>query len=92
MSKEQEELVQKVQALLQKQYGDTSAESMQKLFNAYDKNGDGRVSGDELEQLLKDAGVGNGLTRGMWVKGIIKELDQNRDQTIDWAEFSKAIA
>jgi Ca2+-binding EF-hand superfamily protein len=91
MSKEQEELVEKVQALLQKQYGDTSPESMRKLFDAYDRNGDGRVGGDELEQLLKDAGVGNGLTRGMWVKGIIKELDLNRDQTIDWAEFSKAI-
>ncbi|HEU4536337.1 MAG TPA: EF-hand domain-containing protein [Polyangiaceae bacterium] len=92
MSKEQDELVQKVQALLRQRYGDEGPESMRKLFDAYDRDGDGRVGGDELEQLLKDAGVGNGLTRGMWVKGIIKELDQNRDQTIDWAEFSKAIA
>lgn len=92
MSNEKDELVQKVQALLQKQYGDTSPESMRKLFDAYDHDGDGRVGGDELERLLKDAGVGNSFTRGMWVKGIIKELDQNRDQTIDWGEFSKAIA
>ncbi len=92
MSKEQEELVEKVQALLQKQYGDAGEESMRKLFDAYDRDGDGRINADELEKLLKDAGVGNSLTRGMWVKGIIKELDLNRDQTIDWGEFSKAIA
>lgn len=92
MSKEQEELVEKVQALLQKQYGDTTPESMRKLFDAYDRKGDGRIGNEELEQLLKDAGVGNSFTRSMWVKGIIKELDLNRDQTIDWDEFSKAIA
>ncbi len=91
MSKEQEELVQKVQALMQQRYGDTSVESMRKLFETYDRDGDDSVSGDELVQLLKDAGVGNSLTRGAWVKGIVKALDQDGDQKISWDEFSKAV-
>lgn len=91
MSKEQEELVQKIQALLQKQYGDTSLEGMRKLFEAYDKDQDQNISAGELEQLLKDAGVGNSLTRGAWVKGIVKELDEDGDRKISWDEFSKAI-
>jgi Ca2+-binding EF-hand superfamily protein len=91
MSKEQEELVEKVQALLQKQYGDTSLESMRKLFDVYDKDRDGAIDAVELEQLLKDAGVGNSLTRGMWVKGVVKALDENADRKISWDEFSRAI-
>jgi Ca2+-binding EF-hand superfamily protein len=91
MSKEQEELVQKVQALMQQRYGDIGGESMRKLFDTYDRDGDGQVSGDELTQLLKDAGVGNSLTRGAWVKGIVKALDQGGDQKISWDEFSKAV-
>ena len=44
-----------------------------------------------LEQLLKDADVGNGFTRGAWVKGVIGALDTNADKTIDWDEFSAAV-
>jgi Ca2+-binding EF-hand superfamily protein len=91
MSKEQEELVQKVQALLTKRFGNTNPESMRKLFDAYDRDGDGKIEGRELERLLEDAGVGNAFTRGAWVKGIIAAMDENSDKRIDWAEFSKAI-
>ncbi|MGZ3421299.1 MAG: EF-hand domain-containing protein [Polyangiales bacterium] len=91
MSKEQEELVTKVQALLVKRFGDTTEASMRKLFDHYDTNRDQKISASELEVLLKDAGVGNGLTRGAWVKGIIKNLDTSGDQLIDWDEFSKAV-
>ena len=90
-SKEQEELVAKIKKLLTKTYGDASVESMKKLFDAYDKNGDQRIDAGELEQLLKDADVGNGITRGAWVKGVIAALDTNSDKTIDWNEFSDAV-
>ena len=36
MSKEQQELVDKIQQTLVKRYGDTSTESMRKLFDSYD--------------------------------------------------------
>ncbi len=91
MSREQEELVQKVQALMAKKFGDASPESMRKLFDEYDRDGDGKIEGHELEALLVDAGVGNAFTRGAWVRGIISAMDQDSDKRVDWAEFSKAV-
>jgi Ca2+-binding EF-hand superfamily protein len=91
MSREQEELVQKVQALMARKFGGTDPGAMRKLFDAYDRNGDGKIEAHELETLLADAGVGNMLTRGAWIKGIISALDQNSDRHIDWDEFSKAV-
>lgn len=91
MSKEQQELVDKIRALLSKKYGDDSMASMRKLFDAYDRDGDGKIGSDELQKLLEDAGIGNAFTRGMWIKGIIGQLDTSGDKKIDWSEFSKAI-
>lgn len=90
-AKEQEELVEKIQKLLKKKYGDSSIENMRKLFDEYDRDKDQKISADELERLLKDADVGNGLTRGAWVKGVIGALDKNSDKKIDWDEFTAAI-
>jgi Ca2+-binding EF-hand superfamily protein len=90
-SKEQEELVEKIQRLLGKKYGDTTVESMRKLFDEYDRDKDGKISPDELERLLKDAEIGNGLTRGAWVRGVVGALDQNGDKKIDWKEFTDAL-
>ena len=91
MSKEQQELVTKMKALVTRRYGDTSLDNMRKLFDAYDTNRDGKISAGELEGLLEDAGVGNAFTRGAWIKGIIEQLDQNNDQMIDWGEFTRAL-
>jgi Ca2+-binding EF-hand superfamily protein len=91
MSKEQEELVQKVQALMTRRFGGATPESMRKLFDAYDSDGDGKIDARDLEALLVDAGVGNAFTRGAWVRGIISAMDQNSDKRIDWVEFSKAV-
>lgn len=91
MSNEQQELVEKIQKLLTKKYGDTSTSSMKKLFDEYDADGDGKIDADELEKLLKDVNLGNTFTRGMWIKGIISKLDESGDKKIDWAEFSKAV-
>jgi Ca2+-binding EF-hand superfamily protein len=90
-SKEQAELVEKIQKLLQKKYGDSSVENMRKLFDEYDRDKDQKISPDELEKLLKDADIGNSFTRGAWVKGVIGALDQNADKKIDWEEFTAAI-
>ena len=91
MSKEQEELVQKVQALMNKRFGSANAEARRKLFDAYDRDGDGKIGSSDLESLLKDAGIGNALTRGAWIKGIISAMDTSGDRLIDWDEFSKAV-
>jgi Ca2+-binding EF-hand superfamily protein len=91
MSKEQEELVEKVKALMGRKYGATDSAALRKLFDAYDVNKDGKIDKKELESLLSDAGVGNGFTRGMWVKGVMGALDANADALIDWDDLSKAI-
>jgi Ca2+-binding EF-hand superfamily protein len=90
-SKEQEELVEKLQKLLVKRYGDRSVESMRRLFDEYDRDKDQKISPAELEALLKDADIGNSFTRSAWVKGVIGALDQNADRKIDWNEFTAAI-
>ncbi len=91
MSKEQDELVAKVKALMVRKYGASDAAAMRKLFDEVDADGDGKIDPHELEGLLKDAGVGNGLTRGAWIKGIVSALDTSGDKKIDWAEFSRAV-
>jgi Ca2+-binding EF-hand superfamily protein len=91
MSKEQAELVEKIRALLTKKYGSDSPESMRKLFDSYDVDGDQKIGANELETLLKDASIGNSFTRTMWVKGILDKLDATGDKKIDWEEFSKAV-
>lgn len=88
----QEELVTKIKGLLLRQTGKTDRDSMRKLFKSYDHDGNGRIGERELDQLLKDASVGNGFTRGMWVDGIIKKLDSGRmDGEISWEEFDAVM-
>lgn len=91
MDKNEAELKDKIQALLLRKYGSTSRESMEKLFNVYDKNRNGNIDKAELEQLLKDADIGNGLTRGAWANGIIEKIDTGRDKSISWREFDSIV-
>src|SRR5260370_25961662 len=42
-SKEQEELVEKIQRLLHKRYGNAGVESMRKLFDEYDRDKDQKI-------------------------------------------------
>ena len=55
---------------------------------AFYASGDGtEISEGELETLLKDAGVGNWVTRPIAAREIIRELDTNGDGLISWPEF-----
>jgi len=86
-----DELVSKIKGLLMRKTGNTTRDSMAAMFKTYDKDHNGRIGERELHTMLSDAGVGNGLTRGMWVDGIIKELDTNHDGEIGWEEFDASI-
>jgi Ca2+-binding EF-hand superfamily protein len=92
MSNEQAELVMKVRALMQRKYGATDVAALRKLFDEYDRNQDGKIDKRELESMLGEAGIGNALTRGMWVKGVMGAIDSNSDQLIDWTELSRALS
>ncbi len=92
MANEQQQLVDAIGTHLQKSYGDRSSASMRKLFDRYDVDNDGKITKSELTQLLKDVDIGNSLTRGAWVRGIIDKLDTNADRAITWEEFQAVAA
>jgi Ca2+-binding EF-hand superfamily protein len=77
------ELQDKVSTLVTGQFGG----DYRRVFRHYDRNQDGKINKPELVALLKDAGVGNLLTRGAWADGIIGELDSDGDGTVSEAEF-----
>jgi Ca2+-binding EF-hand superfamily protein len=72
--------------------GDKFGGDYHKAFEHYDDDvKDGTISGRELSKLLMDAGIGNWLTRGAWVSGIISELDTDKDGSISEAEFETVL-
>jgi hypothetical protein len=81
------ELKAKISRLVASQFGG----DYKKAFAHYDSDGDGAISKGELGSLLSDAGVGNGMTRGAWVKGIIEKLDHSGDGKIGWQEFEAVV-
>jgi hypothetical protein len=83
----EKELKEKVGALVSSQFGG----DYKKAFTHYDTSKDGSVTKGELVQLLEDAGVGNGITRGIWAKKIIEKLDTSQDKGIEWNEFESVF-
>lgn len=80
---DEKELKQKVAALVDKKFGG----DFQKAFSHYDRDSDGGISKGELVELLADAKVANGLTRGIWASRILDRLDASADRKIQWLEF-----
>ena len=82
-AKAKAELTQKLKAYVDREFnGDYKA-----AFSKY-AGSDDQISPNELKTLLKKIGIGNGLTRGMWVDGILETLDKNADSLISWQELS----
>jgi Ca2+-binding EF-hand superfamily protein len=78
------ELEEKVTALVTTRFGG----DYRAAFDHYDADRDGAINEDELKGLLKDAGVGSGLTRWAWAKGVMDEADLDKNKVISWAEFA----
>jgi Ca2+-binding EF-hand superfamily protein len=83
------ELVRKVGELVRTRFGSNYQSAFQHY--ARKRTADPKVDRDELYDLLDDAGVGNGITRGAWASGIIRELDKDGDAKISWSEFEAVI-
>ena len=82
------ELTGKVTKLITDRFGG----DWHKAFAHYDSGKrDGKINRAELGELLKDAGIGNWLTRGAWADGIIAALDADKDGTISGPEFEAVL-
>lgn len=78
-----QEIDDKVTALVRSRFGG----DYRAAFVHYDTDGNGRIDKDELKALLADAGIGSGLTRWAWAKGILGAVDTDGDESVSWAEF-----
>ena len=85
MSDPKRELKEKVTALINQRYGG----DWDRAFRHYAglSGIDGVVEPSDVKQLLKDADIGNGMTRGAWTSGIMDELDTDKSGGISWGEF-----
>lgn len=81
------ELEEKVAVLVRSRFGG----DYRAAFGHYDADQDGAISKAELKALLKDAGIGSGLTRWAWADGVIDALDADGDGHIAWAEFEAVV-
>jgi Ca2+-binding EF-hand superfamily protein len=59
-------------------------------FNFFDKDGDGKLSKEEIVALLKEAEI-SGFIRGFVSSKLIEGYDTYKDDYIDWKEFKKAV-
>ena len=84
------ELKEKVTAVVNDRFGG----DWTKAFNHYAaRSGNaGLVEPGDLRKLLEDANIGNGITRGKWVEGVMKKVDVSNDKAISWDEFQKALS
>lgn len=81
----EKEVVEKIARLRDTKFnGDT-----QKMFDHYAH--DGALSKAELTIILIDAKIGNRLTRGAIVKGIMDRIDKDEDQSISADELNAVL-
>ncbi|CDF37480.1 Calmodulin [Chondrus crispus] len=62
---------------------------IREAFNVFDKDGSGKISGDELRQIMKS--LGEDLTEEE-IQQMIREADTNGDGEIDYEEFVRMLS
>lgn len=89
--KDKQELVTKVTKLVNTKFEGDFHRAFLWYDKSIDQRPDGKLNKDELKRLLEDADVGNGFTRGVWAKEIIKAMDTDKDGAISWEEFQAML-
>lgn len=51
------------------------------IVSKFDTDGDNKISATELESLLKEASIGNWITRTCWANGIIDFIEKESAET-----------
>ena len=80
-----ETILNKIQILITNHFS-----TPEDAFAFFDKDGDGKLSKDEIVKLLKQAEI-TGFIRGMVSSKLIEGYDKDGDDLINWKEFKSAI-
>jgi calcium-dependent protein kinase len=56
-------------------------------FRVFDRNGDGKISLDELKYVLQTGDVTDAFGKGQDIEALLKEVDTSGDGSIDFQEF-----
>jgi Ca2+-binding EF-hand superfamily protein len=80
-----ETILNKIQILITNHFS-----TPEDAFSFFDKDGDGKLSKDEIVKLLKQAEI-TGFIRGMIASKLIEGYDKDGDDLINWKEFKSAI-
>ena len=84
----EQELADKLSAVVQDRFGG----DYDKAFEYFDKDNDATLNRSELSDALGDIGIGNFITRGMWVDGIMEKLDKSpTDGKLSYDELLSAV-
>lgn len=83
------EVIAKVSAYVERVFGGTDESHFKQAFDENDDNRDGRISLDELSDILSKAGIGFRLARWAIAKEVIDVLDADGDGYVAWDEFVK---
>jgi len=80
-----ETILNKIQLLITKHF-----DSPEKAFQFFDENGNGKLSKNEIQNLLKEAEI-SGFIRGVVASKLIDGYDKDGDGLVSWSEFKFAI-
>lgn len=80
------DVAQRVDRLVTERFGG----NYQAAFRHY-AEGAQEVGPSGVRRLLSDAGVGNGLTRGVYVDALMDRFDGNRSGGVSWQEFQTGL-
>ena len=78
------EILGKIRILITQKFDDPK-----EAFEFFDKNGDGYLEYKESEKLVKKAKV-NRFLSSVVANKIIRGLDKDKNERLNWKEFSKA--
>jgi calcium-dependent protein kinase len=68
--------------VLSNQMTDEDKEQVKDLFQKFDKNGDGKLGGDEIKELMNYVGQGK-----MGIEDFLKEIDEDGDGNVELEEL-----
>ena len=80
-----EAILNKIQILITNHYA-----TPERAFAFFDIDGEGKLSKNEIVQLLKQAEI-SGFIRGIVSSKLIEGYDKDGDELVNWEEFKFAI-